>query len=105
MTITRNGTEIELTEEELYAAYCEQQAKFDREDVAELLDAYDDVNFHEIFEIHKEDFIPLLSEVAKARREIVDAHGDFWRDWSFWWDSFEDAAHAVIQRHKGGAKK
>lgn len=37
MIITRNGTSIELTEDELYAAYKEQERSFDYEDVeAEL---------------------------------------------------------------------
>lgn len=40
MKIVREGKEIELTEDELYRAYCEKQHEFDYENVRSNMDGY-----------------------------------------------------------------
>lgn len=70
MTITRtiNGQpcDFELTPEELCAAYYEQQAQFDREDVSLILDEYADDG-----ESGEQDFIDYYGAPIAEARELL----------------------------------
>ena len=92
MKIYRNGVEIELTDEELYSAFMEQQEIFNRMDVEEFtINYYSTVeDFKDVFGLTVEEFRPLMDEVVDAYRDRpIDCY-----------EEVQDAAFTVIQRHK-----
>ena len=93
MTIYRNGVEIYLTDDELFAAYSEQQARFDRMDVKYFtMCNYNDKEFEDVFGITKEEFRPMLDVVRYVYRRDYCSHDVC--------EAVHEAAFTVIQRHK-----
>ena len=71
MTITRNGTSIELTPEEVLAAYFEQQHIFDVSDVGLFADMCDD-NYADQTYVDLIRDPDVAEEVALKYREYLD---------------------------------
>lgn len=75
-----NGIVYTLTSDELYAAYEEQQHKFDRDYVADhLVEDYDNATFAEYFgvahtEMLQEDLDELIDEIAREMRRQIDKY-------------------------------
>lgn len=70
----------ELTEEELYQAFLEQEHQFDRETV---LDPVIDLEDEEIFAdhgIHKEEFFALADQIAYEMRRLIDYNAMGWQE-------------------------
>ena len=78
MTIKReiNGVmhEIQLTKNELYNAFCEQQHKFDEQDVLEFLEVFLEDNK----EYTREQVMRRLPDIVWRYRKGID--------WLDWWD-------------------
>lgn len=78
-----NGREydFELTQEEMYNAYYEQQERFDREDIYDFLDGYDsDESFEQEMRITKEEFKELAERIRVHYRELMDDYYNHWTD-------------------------
>lgn len=93
MKIYRNGVEIYLTDDELFAAYSEQQGRFDRMDVeCFTIRNYNDKEFEDVFGITKEEFRPMLDVVRYVYRRDYCSHDVC--------EAVHNAADFVIRLHK-----
>ena len=82
---------IELTDEEMYAAFLEKQDQFDREDVENYTTAYyAPEDFKDVFGLTVEEFRPLMDEVVDEYRDRpIDCY-----------EEVQGAAFTVLQRHR-----
>lgn len=84
MKITRgfNGQtiEIELTENELYQAYIEQEHIFDRNDVENYFDDYEDSDFETEYGCSRAEAMEKLDEIAYEMRRNIDKYDMNWYD-------------------------
>ena len=97
MKIYRNGAEIKLTRDELFAAYCEQQERFDRMDVeCFTVNNYNGKEFKELFGVTKKEFRSMLDTVRYVYR----------RDFCVFdvCEAVHNAADFVIQCHENQHK-
>lgn len=91
MKIYRNGVEIELTGDELYNAFREQKAIFNRMDVEEYTtEFYEPEDFKDVFGMTVEEFLPLMEDV-------IDEYDDREFDCE---EAVQNAAFNVIERHR-----
>ncbi len=74
MKIIRDGKEIELTPNELYQAYEEQEHILDMEEVRFTLDCYDDDYLAEEYGMTREQLDELVSEMAYRMRKYMDKY-------------------------------
>lgn len=78
MKITRNvngkAVEFELTRDELYSAYEEQEHIFDKADVEDVFDSMLDEEVIENYGISKSIAEGLLDEMAYRMRHYIDKH-------------------------------
>lgn len=81
MKITRDGKVIELTPQELLAAYYEQEHKFDLEDVRGELELYSECDGTDAYLAKKllADSAK-LSEIARDKRRNIDKYDMEWQD-------------------------
>lgn len=97
MKITReiNGKQHEftLTGEELIAAFYEQQAKFDRDDILMLVDSYEPGDF-EYLGVTEQEYYSLADEMAGEMRRNIDKYD---MDWSM---ARDEAIGTVVRRYK-----
>lgn len=98
MKIFRGDQEIELTEEELYAAYCEQQLKNDEEDVREDYWEPCDEDTIEWYGLPVEELDRLLPEIATRFRGKICHDSLIARQMQ---ELRAEAIHEVVQEHKG----
>ena len=82
--------DFELTEEELFIAYYEQESLFDESNVVELVADLDDDAVLASYGIHKEEFLALRGQIADQMREYIDSGN------VLWYDAREFAAENVI---------
>lgn len=87
MTITRTvgGEQLsfELTESELVNAYFEQQYKFDKQDVMDLICGWEDDDVLGVYDITVEEYTKLSGDIAAEMRRNMDKHDmdfDYARD-------------------------
>ncbi len=97
MKIVRDGLEIEMTPEELYAAYLEQQHSFDVGDVVkELQSVADEPDTYDASEVQAAEKLlqdrKALDEIADAKRARMTRYG------TPWLTAVGDAVHEAIDR-------
>ena len=78
MTIERNGVKFELTDRELYDAYCEQRFIFDREDIKGLFDNYEDDELIEIYGVTRTEIEAFYDDAAIEMRRNIDKYEMSW---------------------------
>lgn len=94
MKIYRNGVEIELTDEEMYAAFLEKRDQFDREDVENYTtEYYTPEDFKDVFGLSVAEFLPLMDEVIEEYKETLGQYVDLY-------EAVQGAAFTVLQRHR-----
>ena len=90
--------DIELTEEELYNAYREQEFLFDKQDVLNMIDGLSDDEIHDILYVDRATFEKYTEDMACEMRRNIDKY-----DMS--WDAARDeAARYVLRNFSEGAK-
>lgn len=99
MTIKRtvNGTECEfpLTPEELRAAFNEQQAAYDLDDVREGMTFY--LDGHE--DATEEQLTPLIPRIADRYRKLIYKNGCY----ADWWEIVSDAIDDILLEEEQSA--
>ena len=94
-TINNNETVIELTDQELFNAYCEQQFIFDRSDITDVADGIENEDdFVGTYGIDRKTFDSLLDDMAYEMRRNIDKYEMSWEY------ARDDAITTVIRRHK-----
>lgn len=83
MTITRgfNGQtiEIELTSQELYEAYLEKQNEFDRQDIEDVFDGFDDNELEDMYGMTRAQLAEKIPELAHEMRRNIDKYDMSWQ--------------------------
>lgn len=74
MKIIRDGKEIELTPNELFQAYEEQEHAFDKGDVESELDCFDDDYLIENYGMTREQIDVFIDEMAYRMRRYMDKY-------------------------------
>ena len=86
MKIERNGKQYELTPEELFLAYTEQEHIWDVSSCQANLESYDEESFREEFGIGKDEARSKLDDIAYEMRRQIDKYDldfDYARDCAF----------------------
>lgn len=82
MTITReiNGEQvgIELTADERWQAYIEEEEQCDRDAVADYIDEYDEEDFKNTYGIERSEAEERLDEIGSTLRRLVDKYDMSW---------------------------
>lgn len=83
MTITReiNGQtiEIELTSQELYEAYLEKQNEFDRQDIEDVFNGFDDDELEDMYGMTRAQLEEKIPELAHEMRRNIDKYDMSWQ--------------------------
>lgn len=69
---------FDLTSKELTDAFFEQEFIFDRADVSELENLLSDEKFAEVYGITKEEFRPLIDDMAAEMRRLITKYDMEW---------------------------
>lgn len=87
--------EFELTADELYAAYREQEFKFDRADVADYFLAFDNEYIEEEYGMTTKEVESKFNEIAYEMRRNIDKYD---MDWTYARDeAIETILRKVVQ--------
>ena len=79
MKIIRDGREYELTRQEMWDAFEEQQHKYDIDDVESVIhDTYDADDFFETFGITQEQAEANIDRIAYRKRKYQDEYDNHW---------------------------
>lgn len=83
MKITRgfNGQtiEIELTSQELYEAYLEKQNEFDRQDIEDVFNGFDDDELEDMYGMTRAQLEEKIPEFAHEMRRNIDKYDMSWQ--------------------------
>lgn len=71
--------EFELTTDELYAAYREQEFKFDRNDIEDYFAAFDDVEIEEMYSMTRKKLEEKFDDMACEMRRNIDKYDMQWQ--------------------------
>lgn len=71
--------EIELTSQEIYEAYLEKQNEFDRQDVENVFDAYNDDELEDFYGLTREQIAEKIPEIAHEMRRNIDKYDMSWQ--------------------------
>lgn len=66
---------FELTNQELYEAFTEQEHSFDCDDVRDFLYAFEDEDLIEQFGVGSEEILESLDDIAYEMRRMMDKYG------------------------------
>lgn len=78
-TILGKEEEFELTPDELYAAYREQEFKFDRNDIEDYFAAFDDVEIEEMYSMTRKKLEEKFDDMACEMRRNIDKYDMQWQ--------------------------
>ena len=84
--------EFELTEDELYAAFSEQEFKFDRADVTDYFLAFDIEDIEEEYGMTMKEIESKFNEIAYEMRRNIDKYD---MDWTY---ARDEAIETVLRR-------
>lgn len=102
MTIKRGMVEIELTDHELYQAYCEQEHIFDLETCENEFDMrYCDESWYE--DVSDEDRDTIIDELADSLRRILNRY-DFNLDHAIDAAFENETVKKIIKKYEEGSK-
>lgn len=73
-----NERPIELTADELYQAYLEQEHKFDVMDIEDILDQLTDEECLDMYDVEKSVLIDYVDEIAEKKRRNMDKYDLSW---------------------------
>ena len=71
---SREQVEIELTADELYRAYLEQEYEFDLDGVNNHFDAFEDEDLVETYGKTREELSKLYEDIARELRRLMDKY-------------------------------
>lgn len=96
MTINRNGINIELTQDEMYQAYYEQQRNFDVEDIAmTIVDKLYDGEIKPLTDDIETEAHAVAEELVDQYRETIDGNTNIC-------DTEWYIRHSMIEERYGG---
>lgn len=84
--------EFELTSDELYAAFSEQEFKFDRADVADYFSAFDNEYIEEEYGMTAKEVESKFNEIAYEMRRNIDKYD---MEWTF---ARDEAIETILRR-------
>ena len=75
-----NGVEyeFELTKDELFNAYCEQEYEYDKADIEDVIECLDDEEVIDTYDVTRAEFESLIPRMAYEKRRQQDKYGVSW---------------------------
>lgn len=95
-TVNGQELEFELTAQERWGAYFEQEKIFDAGDCAEMIDGMSDEQCLDAYEITVEEFRKLLPYMGQEKRRLMDKYN---MEWTY---ARDEAISSVISDYKKG---
>ena len=91
-----NGTvhEFELTSNELFEAYYEQEHKFDVDDMEDLICGLENEYVLEVYGVSAERFRELEPEMAYEKRRLMDKYDMAWND------ARDEAVDRILEKYQ-----
>lgn len=103
MYITRvlhgNVERIDLSKEEIRQAYEEQQAIYDKEDVLDAIEGWEDGYVEDVFGITEQEYIDLADDIAAEKRRLINKYDMYWQE------ALGEATDSVIKNYKSQKAK
>lgn len=95
-TVNGKELEFELTAQERWEAYYEQEKLFDSEDCADMINGLSDDQCLDAYEITVEEFRKLLPYMGQEKRRLMDKYD---MEWTY---ARDEAISSVISDYKKG---